>query len=349
MIDRLFRKLSKKISIDLGTAHMRVMIYGDSEVIIEPSVVAFNKSNNKVLAIGEEAKQMIGRTPSNIVALQPIQKGVISDFEGAKALLGYFIRKVRFEEKLFLPPQVMIAVPSITTEVEINAVMDAAKSSGASNVYIVEEPVAAAIGMNIPIENADSNMVVDIGGGTTDIAILSLGGVLTDSSIKSAGDEMDHLIAEYIKSKYNLKIGIKFAEDLKKQLADFDVNKSTYANKTLKVKGQDLHTGLPKAIDITSVEISEAILPTVKKIIRAMKESIEKSSAEIVGDLINNGIYLTGGGSMIKGLDKFIHKELQIDIHKNEEPLKTVVKGMNKLWDNSELLNQLQVKDLILK
>ncbi len=348
LLDKVLNKFSSDIAIDLGTANIRVFVKGDNKVIREPSVVAINTNTGKVLAVGNKAKKMIGRTPSYIVAVQPLKDGVISDFSATESMIHYFIEKANllsFSSR-FMGPRVVVGVPSLITEVEINAVMDSARSAGARKVYIVEEPIAAAIGANLPIEDARASMIVDIGGGTTDIAVISLGGIVVDNTINIAGDEMDLAIVEYIRNKYNLLIGIKMAEDLKINLGSaLPKNK----DESSEVKGQDLISGLPKKIDIRGNEIVEALNPTLNQILNGIRDAIEKSPPEMISDLITNGVVLSGGGALIDNLDKFLSGKLKVPVIVTNDPIYAVIRGIKKLIDEMDLLERLQVKDLILK
>lgn len=349
ILDNILSNFSQDIAIDLGTANIRVFFKGLDEIIKEPSVIALNTITGKILAVGNDARVMIGRTPANIIAVQPLKDGVISDFNAAEAIIHYFINKSQNRahlKNLIFRPRVIVGVPSSISEVEINAVVDSAKSAGARKVYIVEEPVAAAVGAGLDIENATGNMIIDIGGGTTDIAVISLGGIVVDNTIKLAGDEMDQAIVDYIKNKYNLLIGLKMAEDMKIRNGNIHVNKDL--GKFI-VKGQDLVSGLPKSTEISSHEVSEALAPVISKITFAIKEAVEKSPPEIISDLITNGIFLSGGGSLIKGLDRYLSAELKIPVHVVKDPVYSVVKGISKMLDNINLLESLKVKDLILK
>lgn len=349
IIDKLLSKFSQDIAIDLGTANVRVFFEGLNEVIKEPSVIAMNNLNGKILAVGNDARVMIGRTPANIVAVQPLRDGVISDFNAAEAIIHYFINKSQNRANianLVLRPRVIIGVPSSISEVEINAVMDSAKSAGARKVYVVEEPIAAAVGAGLDIESAKGNMIVDIGGGTTDIAVISMGGIVVDNTIKIAGDEMDQAIVDYIKNKYNLLIGLKMAEDMKIRLGNINVKNDLGK---FVAKGQDIISGLPKSTELSSHEVSESLMPVIAKIANAIKEAVEKSPPEIISDLISNGIYISGGGSLIKGLDKYLIDELGIPINIVNDPVFSVVRGITKMLDNISLLESLKVKDLILK
>ncbi|MEP7103521.1 MAG: rod shape-determining protein [Candidatus Dojkabacteria bacterium] len=348
-LNNFIDKFSSQIAIDLGTANIRVLVGGEKEVIKEPSVVALNKSNNKVMAVGLEARKMIGRTPGNIVAIQPLKAGVISDFNSCEAIISYFIKKVGKSLKItskLIKPTVIIGVPSLITEVEIKAVMDSAKQAGAGRVYVVEEPMAAAIGSNLKIDEATASMIVDIGGGTTDIAIISMGSILIDNTVKKGGDNMDRAIVEYIKSKYNLLIPVKMAEDIKisKGTAIVSANKEK-----ISVRGQDLLSGLPNSLEITTGELNEAIMPVIEELVMSIKEAMEKAPSEIVSDLILNGICLTGGGALIEGLDKFISSKLKVPVFVPEDPIFSVIKGLRKLIKRKDLLDKIQIQDFILR
>ena len=343
-------KFSGDIAIDLGTANIRVFSKDNNQTVKEPSIIAFNTTTGKVLAVGNEARVMVGRTPENIVAVQPLKDGVVSDFNATEAMINYFIVKTRGNSKFMstiVRPRVIIGVPSLITEVEINAVIDSAKSAGARRVYVVVEPVAAAIGAELPIEDPRGNMIVDIGGGTTDIAVISLGGIIIDNTINIAGDEMDQSIVDYIKNKYNLLIGTKMAEDVKVTIGYALSNKTD--DQYYDIKGQDLVSGLPRSTKISSVEITEALSPILDKIHDAIKDAVEKSPPEIISDLLTNGIYLSGGGALIKNLDKYLSQRLKIPVKITQDPVFSVIKGLGKLLDNINLLEKFEVKDLILR
>jgi rod shape-determining protein MreB len=349
LIDNVANKITRDIAIDLGTANIRIVLKEGGRVIIEPSIVAINQSTGKILAVGEEAKRMIGRTPANIIAVQPLKNGVISDFNATEALISNYIKKVRPSMgtlSKFLWLNAIIAVPSLITEVEIKAVIDSAKSAGAKKVYIVEEPVAAAIGSGIKIEEASGSMIVDIGGGTSDIAVISLGGIVVDNTIKVAGDSMDTAIQDYVRKKYNLLIGIKMAEELKIKIGNAIPPKSS---EKMGVKGQDIITGLPKSLEIDSLEVTEALNPILNKILSAMKEAIEKSPPEIISDLINNGVHITGGGALIKNIDKYFAKDLGIKVIIPKDPIFSVANGLKLMLEDSSLLHRMQFKDFILR
>lgn len=349
-LKKISKKLQNVIAIDLGTANIRVMIQGDEKVIMEPCIVAINESTGKILAVGEEARKMIGRTPSNIRAIQPLKNGVISDFKATESIIYTYINRSLNNRFRLLSRlswlRVIVAVPSLITEVEIKAVIDSAKSAGAKKIYIVEEPIASAIGSSIKIEDSVGNMIVDIGGGTTDIAIISMGGIVVDNTIKVAGDSMDFSIQEYVRSKYNILIGIKMAEDLKMAIGTAI---SSGNLKKMEVKGQDLLSGLPRVIEISSLEISEAISPILNKILVTIKEAIEKSPPEIASDLLANGITLTGGGALIKDIDKYFSKNLGISIHIPDDPIMSVSRGLRMMLDDNELLSRVNFKDFIFR
>ncbi len=345
IVDKLLSFVTHDIGIDLGTSTTLVAVKGEGVVIIEPSVVAINKITKKVLAVGADAKRMIGRTPANIVAIKPLADGVISDFDSTEAMIRYFIYKVYEMYPKFLKltkPRVVIGIPSSITEVEARAVVDAALSAGARKVYIIEEPMAAAIGARIAIDDASGSMIVDIGGGTTDIAVISLGGIVVDNTIRIAGNEIDEEILNYVKYKYNLLIGIKMAEDVK-----IAIGSATPFNKetSLEIKGRDMLTGLPRIVRLSSVEVREAIVKVLEKITDAVKEALEKTPPEILSDLLDRGIVLAGGGSLIHGLDKFFEDRLKTPVIITEDPIKAVVRGTEILLDEIDLLERIKVSE----
>jgi rod shape-determining protein MreB len=314
-------------------------------VINEPSVVAINQNTKRVLAVGIDAKRMIGRTPANIVAIKPLEDGVISDFESTEAMIRYFIYKVYELYPKFIKltkPRVVIGIPSAITEVEARAVVDAAVSAGARKVYIIEEPMAAAIGARLAIDDASGSMIVDIGGGTTDVAVISLGGIVVDNTIRVAGNELDEEILNYIKYKYNLLIGSKMAEDTKIAIGSAIPLKKELE---MEVKGRDLLTGLPRIIKISSIEVREAMARVLEKISDAVKGALEKTPPEILSDLLDKGIVLAGGGALIYGIDKFFEDRLKTPIIIAEDPIKAVVRGTEILLDEIELLERIKVSD----
>jgi len=330
---------SNDMGIDLGTATTLVYVKGKGVVLCEPSVVAIRKSTSKVEAVGDEAKRMLGRTPGNIVAIRPMRDGVITDFEVTEAMLRHFIRKVR-SRRFQVRPRIVIAIPSGITEVEKRAVKESAERAGAREVYLIDEPVAAAIGVGLPIQEPIGNMIIDIGGGTTEIAVISLAGTVFSKSIRIGGDEMDEAIIEYLKKTYNLMVGERTSEDIKIKIG------SAYPleeEMTLEVKGRDLIAGLPKTVTITSEEIREALQEPLRAILEIAKISLERTPPELAADLIDNGVMMAGGGSLLRGLDKLISEETGLPVHIAEDPLTAVVQGTGKVLDNPRLLQDVIV------
>ncbi len=325
----------KDIGIDLGTANSLVYLKGKGIVLREPSVVAVNLDNNKILAVGAEAQRMIGRTPGNIVATRPMRDGVIADFDTTYNMIKYFLKQVPEINSFLAKKRIVICVPADVTSVEERAVKDAAIQAGASEAYIVEEPMAAAIGANLPVEEPTGSMIVDIGGGTTDVAVISLGGIVASKSIRTAGDELSIAISNYIKQKYNLMIGEVTSEEIKVSIASvYNMNEGM----TYRVKGRDLVSGLPKNIEITEEEIYQALQEPVMKIIDAIKSCLEKTPPELASDIMDRGIVLAGGGAMLRGLDLLISEETGIPVIVAEEPLSAVVLGTSKIIDNVDKL-----------
>ena len=333
----LFGGLSHDMGIDLGTANTLVHIKGKGIVLREPSVVAIKSDTGDVLAVGDEAKRMIGRTPGSIVAIRPMKYGVIADFDVTQAMLKYFIRKA-MNTKSFVRPRVVVGVPSGVTEVEKRAVIDAAQQAGAREAYLIEEPMAAAIGAGLPVEEATGSMVVDIGGGTTEIAVISLGGIVTSCSIRIGGDEMDSSIIQYIKREYNLLIGERTAEEIKINIGTAIVN--TNQDKTMDIRGRDLVSGLPKTIRIKSSEICEALSEPVHKIVDAVKGTLEKTPPELAADVMDHGIMMTGGGSLLNSLDKLLSHETGMPVLVSEDALSCVGEGTGRSLENIELLKR---------
>lgn len=318
---------SNDIGIDLGTATTLVFVKGEGVVLCEPSVVAIEKDTNRPIAVGEEAKKMLGRTPGNIIAIRPMKDGVISDFEVTEAMLKYFIRKVNGGKK-FISPAMVIAIPSGITAVEKRAVRDSAERAGARSVELVEEPKAAAIGVGLPVEEAAGNMIVDIGGGTTEFAVISMGGLVYAKSIRIAGDEMDLAIIEYLRKTYNLMTGERTAEEIKIRIG------SAYPLEeelNMDVRGRDLISGLPKTISITSIEVREALTDPVQAIVDASKTTLEQTPPELSADLLDRGIVMAGGGSLLRGLDKRIAEETGLPVHIADDPLTAVVLGTGQM------------------
>jgi len=339
IVDYIHGLLSNDIGIDLGTASTLVYVKGEGIVICEPSVVAIERGTSHVLAVGSEAKRMLGRTPGNIVAIRPMKDGVITDFEITEAMLRYFIRKVR-RGRFQLNPRIVIAIPSGITEVERRAVKESAERAGGREVFLIEEPIAAAIGVGLPIDEPLGNMIIDIGGGTTEIAVISLAGTVFSKSIRIGGDEMDDAIIEYLKKTYNLMVGERTAEDIKMKIG------SAYPleeEMSLEVKGRDLVAGLPKTVTITSEEVREALQVPVRAIVEATKISLERTPPELSSDLIEHGIVMAGGGSLLRGLDKLISEETGLPVHVADDPLTAVAKGTGKVLDEIHYLRKLTV------
>ncbi|BAT71742.1 rod shape-determining protein MreB and related proteins [Thermosulfidibacter takaii ABI70S6] len=340
MLDKILGLFSKDLAIDLGTANTLVYVRGKGIVLREPSVVAIDKDRNMILAVGEEAKKMLGKTPGNIVSIRPLRDGVITDFEVTEAMLSHFIKKVH-NRKSFVRPRIVVAIPSGITQVEKKAVIDSALSAGAREVYLIEQPMAAAIGAGLPVQEPVGNMIVDIGGGTTEIAIISLSGIVYSHSLRIAGDEIDEAIINYVKKKHNLIIGEKTAEKIKIEMASAhpDTDKEGY----MEVKGRNLTEGIPSTIRITSAEVREAISETVSKIVIAVKEALEKAPPELSADLAERGIVLAGGGALLPGLDKVIAEKTKLPVIIAEDPLTCVVKGTGKVLDHLSLLKRISV------
>lgn len=322
-----------EVGIDLGTASVLVYIKGKGIVIQEPSVVAIDKNTDKILEVGEEARKMLGRTPGNIVAIRPLRDGVISDFDITEKMLKYFIRKA--VGNTIVKPKVIICVPSGVTEVEKRAVLDASNNAGAKKTFLIEEPVAAAIGAGLDIAKPTGHMIIDIGGGTTDIAVISLGGIVVSKSIKIAGDKCDEAIVRYIRKKYNVMIGTRSAEDLKINIGTaFPVEEE----KTMEIRGRNLVTGLPKNIEVTSSDILEALDETVTSIADAVHSVFEKTPPELAADISEKGIYMTGGGCLISGLDKLIAKRTGVHVYIAEDAVSCVAKGTGKSLEQLDVL-----------
>lgn len=322
--------MSRDMGIDLGTANTLIYVKGKGVLLREPSVVAINSDTKRVLAVGEEAKQMIGRTPGNIVAIRPLKDGVIADFDVTQAMLKKFIEKVS-PKSAFTSPRIVVCFPSGVTEVERRAIDEATKQAGAREVLLMEEPMAAAIGAGLPVNEPTGSMVVDIGGGTTEVAIISLGGIVTSKSLRVAGDELDHAIISYIKKQYNLMIGERTAENVKIELGS--AYESEEEEKIMEIRGRDLISGLPKVINIKENEIREALQEPVSAIIDAIKSTLEKTPPELASDIIDKGIMLTGGGAMLKGIDLLINKETHMPVNIAETAIDCVAIGAGKALD----------------
>ncbi len=331
------------IGIDLGTASVLVYIKGKGIVLREPSVVAIDKDTNKLLAVGEEARRMLGRTPGNIVAIRPLRDGVISDYDITERMLKYFLNKVYGNKflKLF-KPRIMVCVPSGVTEVERKAVIDAAMQAGARKTYLIEEPIAAAIGAGIDISKACGSMVVDVGGGTTDIAVISLGGIVVSNSIKVAGDKFDEAIVRYMRKKHNIMIGERTAEELK---INIGTAYPRIQEVSMEIRGRNLISGLPKTISITSTEIMEALEEPISSIIEAVHNVLERTPPELAADISDRGIVMTGGGSLIYGLDKLLQEKTGINVIIAEDAISCVALGTGKALDNIEILEETAVAE----
>lgn len=336
----MFGIFSKDLGIDLGTANSSVFIKGKGIVVNEPSVVAIQRDTGQVLAVGEEAKQMIGRTPGNIVAIRPMKDGVIADFDTTQSMLRYFITKALKKKSYLIRPRVVICVPSGVTAVEERAVREAALQAGAREAYLIEEPMAAAIGAGLPVHEPTGNMIVDIGGGTSEVAVISLGGIVTSRSIRIAGDEMDEAIIQHIKRTYNLMIGERTAEQIKIKIGT--AYPLTQVEK-YEVRGRDLLTGLPKTVEITSEEVYKALSEPVSSILEAIKVTLEKTPPELASDIMDKGIVMAGGGSLLRGLDSLVSKETGMPVHVAEEPLLCVVFGTGKVLENLDVLKRVLI------
>jgi rod shape-determining protein MreB len=334
MFNNLLGVFSNDIGIDLGTANTLVYVKDHGIVLREPSVVAVQQGTRKVLAVGDEAKRMLGRTPGNIVAIRPLKDGVIADFEVTEAMLRHFISKVHNRRRM-VRPRVVIAVPSGITEVEKRAVKDSATHAGAREVYLIEEPMAAAIGVGLPVQDAAGNMIIDIGGGTTEVALISLSGIVFSRSVRVAGDELDESIINYMKRAYNLMIGERTAEEIKIKIGSaYKLEKET----TMEVKGRDLVAGLPKTITISSQEVREALLEPISTIVDSVRITLERCPPELSADLVDRGLVLAGGGALLRGLDKLLQEETGLPVHVAEDPLSAVAEGTGKALQELKFL-----------
>ncbi len=337
MFNILLGLFSNDIGIDLGTANSLVYVKDRGIVLREPSVVAIQAGTNNVLAVGEEAKRMLGRTPGNIVAIRPMKDGVIADFEITESMLRYFIRKVH-NRRSMVAPRVIVAVPSGITEVEKRAVKDSATHAGARKVYLIEEPMAAAIGVGLPVQEPAGNMIVDIGGGTTEVALISLAGVVFSRSIRVAGDELDEAIVQYMKRAYNLMVGERTSEDIKIRIG------SAYPLEqelTMEVKGRDLVAGLPKTLTVTSQEVREAILEPVSQIVESVRIALERCPPELAADLVDRGVVLAGGGALLRGIDTLLAEETGLPVHIADDPLSAVAEGTGRVLNELHFLEKI--------
>lgn len=339
MFDKIFNIFSNDIGMDLGTANTLVYLKGKGIVLREPSVVAIDKNTRKVLAVGNEAKQMIGKTPNSIVAVRPLRNGVIADFEVTHQMIKYFIHKVNTKKGL-LRPRIVIGIPSGITEVEKRAVHESAQQAGAREVYLIEEPMATAIGAELPISEPSASMICDIGGGTTEIAVISLGGIVVAKSTDIAGDEMDEVIIQYFRRKYNLVIGESTAEEVKIKIGSVFPLKEEV---TMEVKGRDQSKGLPKTVNVTSDEIRQALMEPINLIVDSIKQVLEETPPELSADLVDRGMVLAGGGSLLKGFCELIRQETELPVHRAADPLSCVALGCGKYL---EILDKVKVSSV---
>ena len=339
MFESLIAPFARDMAIDLGTATTLVHVKGKGIVLNEPSVVAIDKDSSRILAVGMEAKRMLGRTPGNIVAIRPLKDGVIADFDVTEAMLRYFIQKVH-PHTFLVKPRVVVCVPSGVTEVERRAVFEATLSAGARAAYLIEEPMAAAIGAGLPIQEPTGNMVVDIGGGTTEVAVISLGGIVVSTSIRVGGDEFDEAIVQHIKKEYNILIGERTAEEIKMTIGSaFPLAEE----EDVEVRGRDLLSGLPKNVIISSEEIRQAIEEPLSQIISAVKETLEKTPPELASDLMDKGMFLAGGGALLRGLAHRLREETGMPVHVAEDPMTCVVRGSGKALEEMKVLKKVLV------
>ena len=338
LVSKIWTLITDDVGIDLGTANTKVAIGGEGIIATEPSVVAMNTHTKDILAVGADAKRMLGRTPANIVAVRPLRDGVISDFEATRDMIEYFINLAYSRSKKFIKlprPRVIIGVPSSASEIGKKAVHDAAKNAGARDVFVIEEPMAAAIGSNLPITEAVGSMIVDIGGGTTDIAIISLGSIVVDKTVAVAGDQMDEEIVKYVRHKYNLLIGERMAEDIKIRIGSaYPLKKET----TYEVRGRDILQGVPRTLTLSSIEVREAISVQLNQIVLAMSEALEEAPPEILADIGSSGIVIAGGGANIPGLKDLFEEKVKMKVSVADEPIECVVRGTQLLLEDIELL-----------
>lgn len=348
MFDSFFSFLSHDVGIDLGTANTLVFVKGQGIIIREPSVIARHKKTKEILAVGEAAKKMEGKTPQTIEAIRPLKDGVIADFDATAAMLAHFIKEVhevpRGAKRIGLPklprPRVVVGIPSGVTEVERRAVQDAALTSGARQAFLIEEPMAAAVGAGLDVREPGGIFVVDIGGGTTEVAVISLGGIVLNRGLRIAGDEMDEAIISYLRMRYSLLLGARSAEEVKIQIGSAIPQKSERQHV---VRGRDLETGLPKSVKVSSGEVREAIVPVIQQITTRIEDTLEETPPELVADLMERGILLCGGGALIPGIDGLIQEAVKIPVFIAEDPLTAVVRGTGKVLEDARLLSQIRV------
>lgn len=336
----MFRRFGRNVGIDLGTANTLVLVEGKGIVINEPSVVAIDRDTNEIFAVGNKAKEMVGRTPGNIIAIRPLKDGVIADFEVTERLLKDFLAKATRRSR-WMRPRVVISVPSGVTEVEKRAVIDAALSAGAKDARVIEEPMAAAIGAGLPVQDPTGTMIVDIGGGTTEVAVISLGGIVSHRSIRVAGDEMDESIVQHIRRTFNLLIGERTAEKIKAEIgyASLDAGEEL----SMEVRGRDLVSGLPKTVVVTSTEIHRALEEPVQTILDAVKVTLERTPPELAADIMDRGIMMAGGGSLLNGLDQLLMRETGMPVHITDHPLTAVVEGTGAALKHFDLLKRIML------
>lgn len=335
-----FDFISSDIGIDLGTANTLVFVRGQGIVLNEPSVVAVERATGKVLAVGSAAKEMLGRTPGEIAAIRPLKDGVIADFEISEKLLSDFIKRV-IRHRYLMKPRILISVPSGITEVEKRAVRDSAENAGAREVYLLQEPMAAAIGVGLPVDQPSGFMIIDIGGGTSEIAVIALNGIVNNTSIRIAGDEMNEAIIMYLKKNYNLLIGELTAEEIKIRIGSaFPMEKEV----SMEIKGRDLVAGVPKNLKLSSVQVREALVEPIDRIVEAVRQSLERTPPELASDILDRGIILTGGGALLKGLDKRLRQETNLPVNVAEDPLTCVVRGTGKVLENMQQYSKVLIK-----
>ncbi|MFA6269961.1 MAG: rod shape-determining protein [Candidatus Paceibacterota bacterium] len=341
-LEQWTRVLRNDIGIDLGTANMLVYVRGKGIILNEPSVVAVNQKTGQVVAVGTEAKNMLGRTPPHIVAVRPIVDGVISDFEVTEEMMHYLLNKAQAVSKKFLGPRVVVGVPSGITNVETRAVRDATKNAGASEIHIVEEPMAAAIGMHLPISEPVGNMIIDLGGGTVDIAVISLNGVISSKNVRIAGDKLNNDISAYIRSEFKIVIGEKTAENIKINICSLILESTPLE---IKARGRDLITGLPREVVVTDSDVRDAVSHSIERLVESVKEVLEVTPPEILSDIMHRGIYLAGGGALIKGFAKVLEEEVKMPVYIADDPLTCVVRGTGIILEKLEKFREVLIAD----
>jgi rod shape-determining protein MreB len=341
-MEQWWRIMRNDIGIDLGTANVLVYVRGKGVILNEPSVVAVNQKTGQIVAVGREAKNMLGRTPPHIIAVRPIVGGVISDFEVTEEMIGYLLKKAQVVSKKFFGPRVVVGVPSHITNVETRAVRDATRNAGASDVYIVEEPMAAAIGMHLPINEPVGNMVIDIGGGTADIAVIALGGVVSSKNVRIAGDKLNNDITSYIRSEFKIVIGEKTAESIKTTICCLLPEENPLETKA---RGRDLITGLPREVVVTDADIRNAVSNSIERLVEATKEVLELTPPEILSDIMHRGIHLAGGGALIRGFAEVLQEEVKIPVYTADDPLSCVVRGTGIILEKLDKFKDILVAD----